>query len=361
MARTYEFTIGRTEAGLRLDQYLSRRLPTALSRAMIQRAIREGHVTIAGRPVKVHRRLLDGDRISAQFAQLPARSSGTVLTPQPIPLQIVYEDNQLLVVNKPPGLVTHPAPGHWDGTLVNAVLWHLTQAASYKPQATGKNLQPVASSLQPALPRAGIVHRLDKDTSGLLLVAKTERAHVALARQLKARTIHRRYVAIAEGIVPMDAGTITVPVGRHLRHRKEMSVRHLGGRAAVTHYRVLKRCSNAASAASRKPQAASPHLKPAAGSLQPAAFSYSVLELSLETGRTHQIRVHLMHLGYPVMGDLMYGKRPAAYWQALGVSRQLLHAAQLSFRHPVTQQAMSLSAEIPEDMKPWMDFVPKTF
>lgn len=328
MARTYEFTIGRGESGMRLDQYLSRRLPIGVSRSMIQRAIRDGQVTIKGHPVKVHQRLQIGDRIDANFTALPARSAGTVLTPQEIPLEIVYEDAQLLVVNKPPGLVTHPAPGHWDGTLVNAILWHLDQR------------QAASDAKDKPLHRAGIVHRLDKDTSGLLIVAKTEASHVALSRQLKARTIRRRYLAVADGVVPMDSGTITVPIGRHLRHRKEMSVRHLGGRAAVTHYRVLKRFAHPVSA---------PHGWPA-----------TALELSLETGRTHQIRVHLMHLGYPVMGDPMYGKRPAGFWQAMGISRQLLHAAHLSFRHPATQQTMALSAPVPEDMKPWMDFLPQT-
>ncbi|PIQ83318.1 MAG: RNA pseudouridine synthase [Candidatus Omnitrophica bacterium CG11_big_fil_rev_8_21_14_0_20_63_9] len=345
MARSYEFTIGRGEAGMRLDQHLSRRLPIGVSRAMIQRAIRDGQVMIRGRPAKVHQRLQIGDRIEASFTALPARSAGTVLTPQEIPLEIVYEDAQLLVVNKPPGLVTHPAPGHWDGTLVNAILWHLGEGQGAGDKGRGKDREASDLSTPHAprpvpLVRAGIVHRLDKDTSGLLIVAKTEASHVALSRQLKARTIRRRYLAVADGVVPMDSGTITVPIGRHLRHRKEMSVRHLGGRAAVTHYRVLKRFPHPATA---------PHGWPA-----------TALELSLETGRTHQIRVHLMHLGYPVMGDAMYGKRPAGFWQAMGVSRQLLHAAHLSFRHPVTQQTIALSAPVPDDMKRWMDFLPQT-
>ena len=316
--RTYEFVIGLGEAGLRLDQYLTRHLPAGVSRAVIQRGIRSGMVTVGAQPVKVHYKLRPRDVIRAAFRELASQGGDAVLTPQEIPLDIAYEDAHLLVVNKPPGLVTHPAPGHWDGTLVNALLWHIQQR-----QATSDKRQ--------ELSRAGIVHRLDKDTSGLLLVAKTALIHTALGRQLKARTIHRRYLALAEGCLPLDSGTINAPMGRHQVHRKVMTIRSLGGRSAVTHYRVLK----------RYPAAAAP--------------AFTALELTLDTGRTHQIRVHLAHLGYPVMGDPIYGKRATGFWQPLGVTRQLLHAHQLTFQHPVTRRELTVTAALPEDLARWLD------
>ncbi len=312
--RTYEFVIGSAEAGLRLDHYLTRRLPSGVSRAVIQRSIRLGLVTVGERPVKTHYKLRPRDIIRAAFTELPSQGGEAALRPQEIPLEIAYEDAQLLVVNKPAGLVTHPAPGHWDGTLVNAILWHLQQDGS----AAG-------------LTRAGIVHRLDKETSGLLLVAKTALAHTALSRQLKARTIHRRYLALVEGHLPLDTGTINAPIGRHQTHRKVMTIRSLGGRSAVTHYRVL----------ARYPAAVLP--------------AFTALELTLDTGRTHQIRVHLAHLGYPVIGDATYGKRGAGFWEPLGVTRQLLHARQLTFRHPGSQRELSVTAPLPEDLARWLD------
>ena len=365
--RTYQFRVGSAEAGLRLDRYLARRLPSTVSRAMIQRGIRAGAVLVGDRPVnphspprmgvnphasshvgvKAHYKLHGGDVVTARFAELPAAPRDTPLTPQDIPLEIVYEDSDLLVVNKPAGMVTHPAPGHWDGTLVNAILWHLRQKT-----ALGSGLgaqcscpQPTAPSPQPVLQRAGIVHRLDKDTSGLLLVAKTEAAHHSLSKQMKARRIRRRYIAVVEGHLPLDSGTVNAPIGRHLIHRKEMTIRHLGGRSAVTHYRVLKRLRAQGSGL----RADAPSPEPRA----PSEFRYSVIDVALETGRTHQIRVHMAHLGHPVLGDPTYGRRPANFWQTLGVSRQLLHAYRLSFHHPVSNREMSLVAPMPEDMARW--------
>ncbi len=359
MARTYEFVIGKAEAGLRLDHYLLRRLPSEMSRSVIQRRIREGCVTNGAQPLKVNRKLREGETIIARFEELPPRSQGTPLIPQAIPLEILYEDDQLLVVNKPPGLVTHPAPGHWDGTLVNAILWHLQQAQGSGLMAQGdgtpsrSSSEPPALNPEPMLSRAGIVHRLDKDTSGLLIVAKTERAHTILSKHLKARTIKRRYLAIIEGHLPMDQGTINVAIGRHLRHRKEMTVRHLGGRAAVTHYRVIKR--DIAQGSRLKVVGKSENVQPPASSLQPtSSFSYSVLEVSLETGRTHQIRVHMAHLGHPVAGDVVYGKRSSNYWQTLGITRQLLHARAIQFPHPSSSKLMECSAPVPDDMQRWL-------
>ena len=313
--RTYTFLIGAGEAGQRLDRYLAGRLPASVSRAMIQRGIKGGAVIVSGGSAKPHRRLRSGETVVARFLHLPsAPGRNPPVRPQEMPLEVVYEDAALIVVNKPPGLVTHPAPGHWDGTLVNALAWHLA--------ARGRGA---------LLARAGIVHRLDKDTSGLLLAAKTESAHAGLARQLKARRIRRQYLALVDGLLPLDQGTINAPIGRHLVHRKEMTVRHLGGRSAVTHYRVVRRA-------------------PASGE-RPA---YTVIDVSLETGRTHQIRVHLAHLGYPVLGDATYGRHPASYWQALDAPRQMLHAYRLSFQHPVTGDTVSLAARPPADMAGWL-------
>jgi len=289
-----------------------------MSRAIIQHGIRAGAVTVNARAVKPHHRLRRGEVVQAR-CDVPARSSDATLTPQAIPLEVIYEDEALLVVNKPAGLVTHPAPGHWDGTLVNAILWHL-------------HLEPRTVSREHAVPRAGIVHRLDKDTSGLLLVAKTAPAHTALSRQLKARTIQRRYLALVEGHVPLDAGTVAVPLGRHLAHRKQMTVRHLGGRHAVTHYRVLHRLRSS----------------------QPPGLRYTVLEITLETGRTHQIRVHMAHLGYPVLGDATYGRRSAGYWVEQGIARQLLHAYAIRLTHPVTRAPMALTIDAPADIRRWL-------
>ena len=324
----YQFSVGTAETGLRLDRYLARHLPAAVSRAMIQRSIRDGRVTVGDRSAKPNQKLRTGSVIVARFGQLGARSRGITLAPQAIPLDVVHEDAELLVVNKPAGLVTHPAPGHWDGTLVNAVLWHLGQETRDRRQETGDG-EGGTCPLSP-VPRAGIVHRLDKDTSGLLLVAKTEVAHAALSRQLKARTIRRRYLALVEGHLPLDAGTVDAPIGRHATRRKEMTVRHLGGRAAVTHYRVMRRFS-------------------AEGPAAPC----TLVEVSLETGRTHQIRVHMAHLGHPVVGDTTYGRHPASFWREAGVDRQLLHAYHLSLTHPRTGRRLTLTAPAPDDIVQW--------
>ncbi len=311
---------------MRLDRYLTRHLPQTLSRRAVQRAIEAGKVTVGGQPTKAHRLLRAGQPVVARIEELGALSQGTALEPEPIPLEVVHEDDALLVVNKPPGLVTHPAPGHWTGTLVNAVLWHLQNAECGMRIVELKT--PHAELRTPHLARAGIVHRLDKETSGLLVVAKTEPARRDLARQLKNRTMSRGYLACVDGSLPQDEGTIDAAIGRHPTHRKRMTVRYLGGRSAVTHYRVLARCEK--------------------------VFSYTVVELKLQTGRTHQIRVHLAHLGHPVLGDAVYGKHPASYWASHGIARQLLHARTIRFSHPVTQKPLEFSAPIPEDMKPWL-------
>jgi 23S rRNA pseudouridine1911/1915/1917 synthase len=329
MPRTYQLIVGSGEAAMRVDRYLTRHLPATLSRRAIQKAIEAGQVTVDGAATKAHRLLKAKQAVSARIEELGALSQGTTLIPEPIPLEIIFEDDALLVVNKPPGLVVHPAPGHWTGTLVNAVLWHLKASA---------------------LPRAGIVHRLDKDTSGLLVIAKTDLALRDLSRQLKSRTMSRGYVALAEGHLPQDEGTVDAALGRHASDRKRMAVRYLGGRTAVTHYRVLKRMT----AEGSRLKAGGKHLEPRALSLEPTAFLYSVVELKLQTGRTHQIRVHLAHLNHPVLGDTTYGKQSASAWLAHGIARQLLHARTLQFLHPETHTPLAFEAPIPEDMQRWL-------
>ncbi|MDP3723297.1 MAG: RluA family pseudouridine synthase [Candidatus Omnitrophota bacterium] len=356
--RTYRFIVGPADAGARLDRYLATRLPSTVSRSMIQRGIRDGGIALRDRLAKAHQKVQPGDVIEARLSSLPARAGDAPLTPQPIPLEIVYEDAHLLVVNKPAGLVTHPAPGHWDGTLVNAILWHLQQAEGSRVQGQGVTLHPPPSTLHLSLPRAGIVHRLDKDTSGLLVVAKTDVAHAALSKQLEARAVQRRYLALVEGWLPMDQGTVNVPIGRHLTHRKSMTVRHLGGRSAVTHFRVLNRVDGEGSrvkgqgvrqGTGDRGQEDMSHV-----SCLLSHFRYTVLEARLETGRTHQIRVHLLHLGHPVLGDTAYGRHPAAYWSALGITRQLLHAYAIRFVHPVTRRSVELRAPLPADIVRWI-------
>ena len=352
MPESYRLTVSLADADLRLDRYLVAQLPTTLSRAAIQRAIEQGAVSVGRRPAKAHRRLKAGDLVEVDAGRLEAPGSSSAWRPEPIPLEIVHEDADLLLINKPPGLVTHPAPGHWSGTLVNAVLWHLKQSP---------------------LPRAGIVHRLDKDTSGLLVVAKTDVALRLLSSQLKSRTLGRTYLALVEGHVPFDEGTVDAAIGRHHAHRTAMAVRYLGGREAVTRYRVLHRLERVrpeAGGACPVPRDSenlrdqspksfrflgrlSPRNRPAiAGGPEaaPRLLRYTALEVALQTGRTHQIRVHLAHLGHPVLGDLTYGRHPAAFWEAWGIRRQLLHAWKLRLQHPTTQQFLKFDTQVPPDM-----------
>jgi len=321
MARMYEFVVGPNDAGLRLDQFLVRHTPLALSRSAIQRAIGEEAVTVGGRPTKPHRTLKVGDAVAARFSELPAPSQSLLLHPEPIPLDIVYEDEAVLVVNKPAGLVTHPAPGHWSGTLVNALLWHFQQPASQRDRGE-------------ALPRAGLVHRLDKDTSGLLIVAKSLSAMTALAKQLKNRTLGRRYLALVDGHVACDEGTVDVAIGRHAKDRKIMTVRYLGGRQAVTRYRVLQRFG-------------APRKKVRIPAEPTLDFPYSLLLAELQTGRTHQIRVHFKAINHPIVSDALYapGLPPA-----LGFERLALHAFSLTLPL-ISGKTITVEAPYPEDFK----------
>jgi 23S rRNA pseudouridine1911/1915/1917 synthase len=294
-------------AGARLDRFLQTRAPD-LSRTRLQALIATGRVLVTGGHVKASHRLRAGARVTLEIPP----PEPVALLPEPIPLDVVYEDVDLLVVNKPVGLVVHPGAGHRTGTLVHALLAHC-----------GPALSGVGGARRP-----GIVHRLDRGTSGLLVVAKSDRAHLDLARQLKARTVERRYLALVHGRLPQAAGVVETAIGRDPRDRLRMAVRPAGaGRPALTRYRVLERF------------------------LCPAPFT--LIEATLGTGRTHQIRVHLAHLGAPVVGDRTYRRRgtfPPASELATHVAAlggQALHAAALGFTHPVTGAQLRFEASPP--------------
>lgn len=279
-------------AGLRLDQALSRLLPE-YSRSRLAQWVRAGRATLDGRAVLPRQKVRGGEIIDIVPSPEPATLAQSA---ENIPLDIVYEDGALLVVNKPAGLVVHPGSGNWSGTLLNALLQHAPALAN--------------------IPRAGIVHRLDQDTSGLLVVAKTLPAQTDLVRQLQARSVRREYLAVVHGRVARD-GKIEVPIGRHPVKRTRMAAL-ARGRHAVTHYEVIERYLNA-----------------------------TLLRCRLETGRTHQIRVHLSSLGHPLIGDATYGKRNAA----LAFPRQALHAERLALLHPQTRRTMNWRVAPPADMR----------
>lgn len=283
-------------AGQRLDAFAAT-LPGIVSRAMAQRLIAAGQLTVDGRTAKAGQRLSGGERLAYRVPPAePAQAE-----PEEIPLEILYEDDALLVVNKPRGMVVHPAAGNRRGTLVNAVLGH------------AGGLSGIGGVVRP-----GIVHRLDKDTSGVMVVAKTDAAHLGLAAQFKAHTIDRRYLALIRGRLPAAAGRVEGNIGRHPRHRQRMAVVERGGKPAVTHWRTLAELAG-----------------------------YTLIEARLETGRTHQIRVHLSHIGHPVAGDPTYGGKAGE----LGLRGQALHAAVLAFVHPVTGETLSFRTPPPADFQ----------
>jgi len=287
-------------AGLRLDQALARLLPEH-SRSRLAAWVKQGKVSVDDTAADARRKVWGGERVTLADIVLPDEAAQQA---QDIPLAILHEDAQILVVNKPAGLVVHPGSGNRDGTLLNALLHHAPPLA--------------------AVPRAGIVHRLDKDTSGLLVVAKTLEAQTDLVRQLAARTVKRHYLALAHGRVARD-GVVDAPIGRHPVSRTKMAV--VGsGRAARTHYRVLERFDRA-----------------------------TLLECALETGRTHQIRVHMAELGHPLVGDPVYGPRRKAPAPLAGFPRQALHAWRLALVHPATREEMGWEAPLPEDFSRLLD------
>jgi 23S rRNA pseudouridine1911/1915/1917 synthase len=290
--QTINLTVPPEAAGQRADKALAALRPES-SRSAYEKLLEQGNVLVNGAPCGKKTVLRAGDEIGLA---LPAPVPLDV-EPQDIPLDIVYEDDDLLIVNKPQGMVVHPAAGNAGGTLVNALLYHCRGSLS------GIN----------GVMRPGIVHRIDKDTSGLLLVAKTDRAHLSLAAQLKAHTCNRVYEAVVTGRVRQDKGEINAPVGRHPVERKRMAVTPRNSKPAVTHYEVLRRFNG-----------------------------YTYVRLRLETGRTHQIRVHMAHIGHPVAGDPVYGK-PLS-----GLRGQCLHARSIGFVHPATGEYMEFTSELPD-------------
>lgn len=294
--------------GGRLDRFLADMLPE-LSRSAAQRLIDSGQVAVNGELVKASYKIRVGDQV---VTFLPSEG-GAELVPQPIPLSIIYEDPVLLVVDKPAGMVVHPAPGHTEGTLVNALL------ARYPELASSGNERP------------GIVHRLDRDTSGLILVAKREKTRRALQQQFKDRSVDKAYLALLDGHLQPAWGRIEAPIGRDPHHRQRMAVLP-GGREAVTEYHVLEQASHKTG---------------------PVAGDYTLVEAGPRTGRTHQIRVHFASIGYPVVGDSIYGRRKSH----LPLSRQFLHAWKLGFKHPTTGERMNLDAPLPPELSFVLDLV----
>ena len=292
---TTVLTASTEDAGTRLDAFLAARLPE-LSRSRAASLVQEGRVTVNGRPAPKSCRLSGGETLSVDLPEQPA---DTALTAQDIPLDVVYEDGDVIVVNKPAGLVVHPAPGHPDGTLVNALLHHC-----------GDSLSGIGGEKRP-----GIVHRIDRDTSGLIIAAKNDAAHAFLSAQLSDHTLARTYECLVTGSLKQDSGTVNAPIGRHPADRKKMAV-VAGGRPAVTHWEVVARYPGVT------------HLR-----------------CRLETGRTHQIRVHMAHIGHPILGDTVYGaKKPVP-----GLTGQCLHATGLRFLHPRTHETVELTCPLPEE------------
>lgn len=292
----YEFEVNPADAGKRLDIYLVDKFSHRRSRSFIQQIISEGLILLNGKPAKAHHKVEGGNLISISIIERPGPEN---ILPENIPLNIIFEDAHLLVINKPAGMVVHPATGNYSGTLVNALL------------CGGRGLSTVGGPLRP-----GIVHRLDKDTSGLIVVAKKNEAHYNLARQFQDHTIKRKYVALVKGEVELDAGLIDLPIARHPRNREKMAINYADSKNAQTIYRVLKRFRD-----------------------------YTFIELMPKTGRTHQLRVHLAYIGHPILGDIKYGVRSDK------INRPALHAQVLGFSHPATGKYIEFSTDLPADME----------
>ena len=291
---TLDFIVEAGEESVRIDRYLAEHCAD-FSRSYLQKLLKDQAVSVNGKPEKANYKTQEGDRI---LLEVPDLREPDIL-PEDIPLDILYEDEYLMVVNKPKDMVVHPSAGHMEGTLVNGIMAHC------KGRLSGIN----------GVLRPGIVHRIDKDTTGALLICKDDAVHRDIAEQLKEHSIKRRYRAIVQGNLKEDEGTVDAPIGRHPVDRKKMAVNYKNGKEAVTHYKVLERFGQ-----------------------------YTYIECRLETGRTHQIRVHMASIGHPLLGDTVYGtaKNP---WKLQG---QTLHAMVLGFRHPVTGEFMEFEAPLPE-------------
>ena len=281
------------EKGKRLDAYISSQ-NEEITRTAAQRLIEQGHILVNGKQQKVSYKVMLNDVITIEEVQ----AQPIELKAQEIPIEIVYEDSDIIVVNKPKGMVVHPANGNPDGTLVNAIM------AICKDSLSG-----IGGEIRP-----GIVHRIDKDTSGLLIVAKNDKAHVNMSEQIKNHEVKKTYIALVRGVIKENEATIDMPIGRSNSDRKKMAI-NKNGKNAVTHIKVLKRYDK-----------------------------YTLLEINIETGRTHQIRVHLSHIGYPIIGDYIYSNGKNEF----GAVGQCLHAKNLEFKHPITGEDMKLEAPLPE-------------
>ncbi|OUQ85767.1 pseudouridine synthase [Brevibacillus brevis] len=290
----YDWTVDPTDASERIDKFITLQNED-WSRSQVQAWVKEGRVTVNGEPIKNNYKLQAEDEVTLRVP--PPKEMA--IQPEEMSLDIVYEDSDIVVVNKPRGLVVHPAPGHYSGTLVNGLLAHC------------KDLSGINGVLRP-----GIVHRIDKDTSGLLMVAKNDKAHMGLAEQLKAHTVNRKYVALVHGVIPHEMGTIEAPIGRDPKNRQQMAVVFENSKPAVTHFIVLERFKE-----------------------------YTMVELKLETGRTHQIRVHMKYIDYPLAGDPKYGPK-----NTLELDGQALHAKTLGFIHPRTGEQLEFEAPMPKEM-----------
>ncbi len=288
-----EFIVKDDEAGKRIDSYLSNK-DNEISRVAVQRLIKNDKILVNGKSTKASYKVQKNDSIKVE-EEKPKEIS---LKPQDIPVEIIYEDKDIIVVNKPKGMVVHPANGNPDGTLVNSLM-----------SICKDSLSGIGGEIRP-----GIVHRLDKDTSGVIVVAKNDKAHINLSEQIKNHEVEKTYIALVKGVVKANEATIDMPIGRSTKDRKKMAVTKTG-KNAITHFKVIKRFHN-----------------------------YTLLEVKIETGRTHQIRVHLSQIGYPIVGDTTYSNGKNEW----GIKGQCLHAKSLKFKHPITGKEMFLEAKMPE-------------
>lgn len=295
-----EYIVSQEEKGKRLDTYIPS-VDTDITRTSAQRLIEDGNILVNGKNAKVSYKIQENDKISVEIPE-PKQIE---LKAQNIPIEIIYEDSDIIVVNKPKGMVVHPANGNPDGTLVNAIM------AICKDSLSG-----IGGEIRP-----GIVHRIDKDTSGLLIVAKNDNAHVKMSEQIKNHEVKKTYISLVRGVFKENEATIDMPIGRSTSDRKKMAV-NKNGKNAITHIKVLKRFDK-----------------------------YTLLKVNIETGRTHQIRVHLSHIGYPIVGDYTYSNGKNEF----DVIGQCLHAQKLEFKHPITQKDMCLEAELPQYFKDILD------
>ena len=280
------------KSDIRIDSYLKDNID--FSRSKIQKLIKQGKVFLNGKVISSSTLVRQGDVIDIDDTM----EYDTSLKKEDIPLDIVYEDDYLIIINKPSGMVVHPAPGHYSSTLVNALLGRFS--LSNKDEL-----------------RPGIVHRIDKDTSGLLIVAKTDEVHDILSRMIKDKLIERKYIALVDGVIPHETGTIDAPIGRDIKNRQKMMVTDINGKDSVTHFKVLKRYTN-----------------------------HTLIECKLDTGRTHQIRAHMAYIGYPIVNDPVYGrgKKTTKFGQ-------LLHSYSIKFIHPITKEELSFKVDVPEEFK----------